>query len=339
MAKIFSAYTSTVRKMIKDYNAELYKFFCEQNIEELWTNHDNWNGGIDFYNIIINIPVEVFSQFRKSGIVEDIEKTIDGFYDDAMRGEDGSLQISGVFLKPQADNVSVFGDNSDDSMWKPGLYRLFISDLSTYKVAASNLKQCIQDYGIDCFVAHEDITPSKEWEMEIEKALFTMDALCAIVVPDFIKSQWCDQEIGIALGQRKQVFAINKGAVPYGFFGRYQALKSKDKNASQMAYDVWKAISTNNNTKHTYLNKLTALILTAPTSFDAVHLIEVLKQCENVDKRFIENIHDNYSSNNILNVSEVIDSINPVFQKYGFKELAIGSLPSAVRNDDEILPF
>lgn len=77
--------------------------------------------------------------------------------------------------------------------------------------------------------------------MEIEKALFTMDALCAIVVPDFIKSQWCDQEIGIALGQRKQVFAINKGAVPYGFFGRYQALKSK-KNASQMALEVWKAI-------------------------------------------------------------------------------------------------
>lgn len=339
MAKIFSAYTSTVRKMVKNYNSELYKFFCEQNIEELWTNHDNWNGGIDFYNIIINIPVEVFSQFRKNGIVEDIEKTIDGFYNDAMRGEDSSLQISGVFLKPQADNVSVFGDNFDDSMWKPGLYRLFISHLSINKESASYLKQCIQDYGIDCFVAHEDITPSKEWEMEIEKALFTMDALCAIVVPDFIKSQWCDQEVGIALGQRKQVFAINKGAVPYGFFGRYQALKSKDKNAIQMAHDVWKAISTNNNTKQTYLNKLIALILTATTSSDAIRLIGVLKQCENVDKRFIENIHDNYSSNNILNVPDVIDSINPMFQKYGLEELAIGSLPSAVRNDDEILPF
>ena len=338
MTKIFSAYTNTVRRMIKDYNAELYKFFCEPNIEEVWTSHDNWNGGIDFYNIVINIPVDFFGQLRKSGIVEEIEKAIDGFYSDAMRGGDESLRINKVFLKPQAENVSVFGDNSDDSMWRPGLYRLFISHLSENKSAASNLKQCLQGYGIDCFVAHEDITPSKEWEMEIEKALFTMDALCAIVVPDFIKSQWCDQEVGIALGQRKQVFAINKGAVPYGFFGRYQALKSKDKNALQMAHDVWEAISTNNNTKQTYINKLVTLILTATTSLDAVRLIEILNQCENVDKRFIENIYDNYSSNNILNTREVIDSINPIFQKYGLDNIAIG-LPEAVRDDDEILPF
>lgn len=338
MTNIFSAYTNTVRRMIKDYNTELYKFFCEPNIEELWTSHDNWNGGIDFYNILINIPVDFFGQLRKSGIVEEIEKTIDGFYSDAMRGGDESLRINKVFLKPQAEKVSVFGDNSDDSMWRPGLYRLFISHLSKYKVAASNLKQCLQSYGIDCFVAHEDITPSKEWQIEIEKALFTMDALCAIVVPGFINSRWCDQEVGIALGQRKMVFVIDKGKKPYGFFGRYQTLNSKNKNAHQMAYDVWKAISINDTTRQIYTNKLVALILTATTSSDAIRLIEILNQCENVDKRFIENIYDNYSSNSILNTREVIDSINPIFQKYGLNNIAIG-MPEAVRDDDEILPF
>ena len=337
MAKLFSVYTTTVRRMIKNYNAELYKFFCEQNIEEVWDSHDNWNGGIDFYNIVISIPVDFFVELSEKGVVEDLEKKIFRFYNDTMRGGDESLQISKVFLKPQADNVSVFGDNSDDSMWRPGLYRLFISHLSKDRVAASNLKQCLQGYGIDCFVAHEDITPSKEWEMEIEKALFTMDALCAIVVPDFIKSQWCDQEIGIALGQRKQVFAINKGAVPYGFFGRYQALKSK-KNASQMAYGVWKAICTNDNTKHSYINKLVTLILNVKTSSDAVRLIEILKQCTNVDKRFIENIHDNFITNSILNTREIIDVINPIFQKYGLKTLDI-SIPTVSWNDDKDLPF
>lgn len=338
MNKVFSSYTNTVRRMIKDYNAELYDFFCEQNIEEVWTHHDNWDGGIDFYNIILHIPVDFFVHLRKNGKVEEVEQTISGFYNDAMRGDIESLQISGVFLKPQADNVSVFGENLDDSMWRPGFFRLFISHLSTNKDAASNLKKWLLGYGIDCFVAHEDITPSKEWEEEIEKALFTMEALCAIVVPDFIKSQWCDQEVGIALGQRKQVFAINKGAVPYGFFGRYQALKSKNKRASQMAHDVWVTISTNNNTKQTYLNKLVSLILTTTTTSDAERLIDVLKQCVDVDKHFIENIHDNYSSNSILNTSEIIVSLNSIFKKYGLTEVTM-KWPETMWSDNEDLPF
>lgn len=337
MAKIFSTYTNTVRRMIKDYNAELYNFYCEQNIEEVWVNHDNWNGGIDFYNIVISVPVDFFGKLRKNGIVEEIEQRINDFYSDAMRGSDGSFQINNILLKPQADNISIFGDNMDDSMWKPGSFRLFISHLSTFKVSAYNLKQCLLSYGIDCFVAHEDITPSKEWEIEIEKALFTMDALCAIVVPDFIESKWCDQEVGIALGQRKQVFAINKGAIPYGFFGRYQALKSKNKNAHQVAIDVWTAIATNDKTKPIYLNKLVSLLLNATTLSDAGHLINILKQCKNVDKRFIESIHDNYISNSILNTSEIIDSINPIFQKYGLKTLIIRTLETI--NSDDILPF
>ena len=338
MNKVFSSYTNTVRRMIKDYNAELYNFFCEQNIEESWQYHDNFDGGVDVYDIVIHTPVEFFSQLRKKGIVEEIEKAINGFYDDAMRGGDMAIQIRRVFLRPQAEDVSVFGNDLDDSMWRHGCFRLFISHLSTNKDAASNLKKWLLGYGIDCFVAHEDITPSKEWEEEIEKALFTMDALCAIVVPDFIKSQWCDQEVGIALGQRKQVFAINKGAVPYGFFGRYQALKSKNKRASQMAYDVWVALSTNNNTKQTYLNKLVSLILTTTTTSEAERLIDVLKQCVDVDKHFIENIHDNYSSNSILNTSEIIVLLNPIFKKYGLKEVT-AKWTEAMWSDNEDLPF
>lgn len=65
MAKLFSVYTTTVRRMIKNYDAELYKFFCEQNIEEVWNSHDNWNGGIDFYNIVISIPVDYFVELSE----------------------------------------------------------------------------------------------------------------------------------------------------------------------------------------------------------------------------------------------------------------------------------
>ena len=127
MAKVFSSYTNVVRKMVRNYNVELYNYFSEQNIEESWVDHDNWNGGIDFYMIIIRVPVDYFENIRRRGVVEEIENTIGSFYNDAMRGDGESIQLRGVILKPIADDISVFGDNVDDSMWKPGHFRLFIS--------------------------------------------------------------------------------------------------------------------------------------------------------------------------------------------------------------------
>ncbi len=338
MTNLLSSYTRTVRKMLKEYNEELYDLFVDQNIDEVWLYHDNWNGGIDYYKIVVRVPVEFYAILRKRGIVEETENAIAGFYKDAMRGDGESIQLKDVFLKPSDDEIRTLGDNIDDSMWKPGFFRLFISHLSDNKIPASNLKQCLAKYGIDCFVAHEDIIPSKEWEIEIEKALFTMDALCAIVVPDFIKSQWCDQEVGIALGRRKLVISIDRGHVPYGFFGKYQALKSKDKSANEIACDVWTAIHTNEITKTTYFKKIVELILNAKNNNDAMHFISILGNCTEINKQHIENLHENWSSNSILFSSDVISSINPLFMKYGLTPITdISQL--ILPTDQEELPF
>lgn len=62
-----------------------------------------------------------------------------------------------------------------------------------------------------------------------------MDALCAIITPCFKGSDWCDQEVGMALGQRKLVIPVSKeNELPYGFFGKYQAIKSKGQNAKKL---------------------------------------------------------------------------------------------------------
>ena len=338
MKKEFATYTKTVRRMIKGFNSELYDLFCDQNIEEVWAYHDGWDGGVDFYDIVISVPVEFFENLRDKSILEETENRVLGYYNDAMRGDGESVQLRNVIFKPTAEDVSTFGENIDDSMWKPGYFRLFISHLSANKESASNLKCCLADYGIDCFVAHEDIVPSKEWEIEIEKALFTMDGLCAIVAPDFIKSLWCDQEVGIALGQRKLVVAINKGAVPYGFFGKYQALKSKNKNANTLAVDVWKAISTNEKTKTLYHNKLVSLILNSTDKLEAVHYIDVMKHCEGLSKQFVELLHENFKNNPLLNASSIVDSINLLFRKYGLAPIELVSNTNE-QIDYEDLPF
>lgn len=69
-----------------------------------------------------------------------------------------------------------------------GLFRLFISHISKEKIKATRLKECLVPYGISGFVAHEDIHPTLEWQDEIMRALFHMDAFIAMHTPGFSAS-------------------------------------------------------------------------------------------------------------------------------------------------------
>ncbi len=67
------------------------------------------------------------------------------------------------------------------SFWQTGLFRLFLSHTHVYKANAHRLKVALRKYSIDAFVAHDDIEPTKEWQLEIERALWTADALAALL--------------------------------------------------------------------------------------------------------------------------------------------------------------
>lgn len=333
----FSSFLPTVRALFDEFDAELSKYLVESNINEELVDHDNWNGGIDFYNIIVNVPVEVFKLLRNRDVVDQAEKKLDGCYAEAMRGEGESLQIRKVIFRPSTSEVFQLGDNHKDTMWRPGCFRLFISHLSENKESASNLKGSLQNYGIDGFVAHEDITPSKEWEKEIESALFSLDALCAIVVPKFVESEWCDQEIGIALGRRKLVFSIKKGNDPYGFLGKYQALPNQ-RNANDMAKEIMKTISTNEITKGEYFTKLVNLILNVSSESTALKFIQVISEAEYLDKQYVILLHDNYANNKTIMKENILDLSNRLFQKYSLSVIS-HSQPAKVFAYPSDLPF
>lgn len=337
MTNIFKSYTRTVQKLLQRYNKELASAFIDNNIEEIWQSSDNWNGGIDVYMIKLNLPIDLYCKLRNTNSIEEYETLIKSFYTDMMKGE-GSIRLSGVALSPRDDIQIDFGINTNDSMWKPGYFRLFISHVSANKESASNLKQGLLTYGIDCFVAHEDITPSKEWEIEVENGLFTMDALCAIVVPEFPESKWCDQEVGIALGQHKLVISINKGANPYGFFGKFQALKSK-KMVSEMALEVWKAISGNERTKDIYSAKLIELLLNVKNDSSCKGLLNVLDSYEDIDKYFIDTFHSHYNENEILMHALNLSMANQIFKRYALDEIIVKTQHWNEINDTDILPF
>lgn len=115
--------------------------------------------------------------------------------------------------------------------WSRSDFKVFISHVSAKKEAAAGLSRAISRFGFDGFVAHEDIEPTKEWSLEIRSALRTCDVLVAMISEGFRESQWCDQEIGAAVGRGIPVFSFYYEKEPHGFAGLYQGVKVLGKQA------------------------------------------------------------------------------------------------------------
>ena len=87
------------------------------------------------------------------------------------------------------------------------------------------MKEEIERFGCDVFVAHEDINPSQDWLEAIRKSLRECDAFIPLLTNSFASSDWTDQETGIATALDKTIVPIKIDHDPYGFIGKIQALK------------------------------------------------------------------------------------------------------------------
>jgi hypothetical protein len=117
-------------------------------------------------------------------------------------------------------------------------FRLFISHIAKHKDRATRLRDCLVPYAISGFVAHEDIHPTLEWQKEIERALYTMDAFLAIHTPGFKDSLWTQQEIGFAVGRGVKIISFKMGEDPTGFISKHQALARRSRTAEEIALEV-----------------------------------------------------------------------------------------------------
>src|ERR1041384_1587955 len=69
--------------------------------------------------------------------------------------------------------------------WRKGMLRVFVSHLATRRDVAGKLQEALLKFGVSCFIAHNDIEPTEEWQTQIETALATCDALVALLHKDF----------------------------------------------------------------------------------------------------------------------------------------------------------
>lgn len=130
-----------------------------------------------------------------------------------------------------------------EAIWTPGYFRLFLSHVSSLKKKTLALRKALANYQIAAFVAHADVTPTKEWQLQIELALRSMDGLVALLSEGFSRSNWTDQEVGYALGKGIFVLPIRVDVDPYGFLAKIQALSGKGKRPSALAGDIFALLS------------------------------------------------------------------------------------------------
>jgi TIR domain len=183
------------------------------------------------------------SQFKLQ-ITEDFNGSkFDYVIKSLQNGSDDKVYELATHLKI---NLEPTKSDLSPTFWEADYLRLFISHLATDKITANALKSSLHDYAISGFVAHSDIEPTKQWQDEIELALRTCDCLVALMIKDFHKSNWTDQEIGVVLGRDCLIIPVKMGQDPYGFIGKFQAMTFKDVDA--LAKNIFDSVVKNKKT-------------------------------------------------------------------------------------------
>ena len=149
-------------------------------------------------------------------------------------------------------------------------FRLFISHISKDKDKATRLKECLAPYAICGFVAHEDILPTLEWQTEIERALYSMDAFIAIHTEGFSASYWTQQEVGFAVGRSMKIISFKMGEDPTGFISKHQALARRRRTAEQIAREIDGILSADDRTAARLIEakKAKGLLRASPHALD-----------------------------------------------------------------------
>ena len=204
-------------------------------------DYDNWDGGTYAHAVHFLMPPEYFMLLDLDGLM-DVERLVRERLNHfvKVRGEriaevtievsEAPATVSAGVLPSREAHADLWGDAD--------FLRLFITHKSEYKERATEIRDACQEMGITCFVAHEDIEPTTEWQSEIERALQSMDALLALLTPDFHDSNWTDQEVGAAVGRQIPVIPVRSGRDPYGFIGKYQAIQGHQVAAPVLADQV-----------------------------------------------------------------------------------------------------
>lgn len=217
------------------------------------SSFDNWNGGTYGYTVQIRTSARRFAALadRVNQLESDIKARI-GHFARAYSNEHVDSVVITPAIEDPATNLQLA-----PSFWPAGHLRVFLSHAADYRAEAGNIASVLLDFGVQAFVAHDHIEPTREWENEIRIALSTCDAIGCLLTPAFPTSEWTNQEVGFAIGLGKLAIPVQLGCVPYGFMARYQGYQARQATPSDVALAIVKVLA---NHEITRLKMASALV-------------------------------------------------------------------------------
>ncbi len=251
-----------IPKNMDRYLAELSKLYAQngrRQLQEIVVNshiridencaYDNWNGGTHGHSLYLTIPEQLYLKAieNKDDFQNEIRECINKicnvrnefihevFLEMDFSGDQNWRKESGLLIEGQR----FVSSEAEKRIWSGDGFRIFLSHKAEVKGKVAELKESLKLFGISSFVAHEDILPTKEWQDEIENALFSMDAFVALMTENFHGSLWTDQEVGVAFGRGVPIISIKLGCNPYGFIGKFQALSCSWESAPKEIVLLW----------------------------------------------------------------------------------------------------
>lgn len=115
---------------------------------------------------------------------------------------------------------------------------VFFSHLTAHRELVGNVSKAVAHFGVQAFVAHDSIEPSREWQAVIEAGLDQCDAMVVFLHDKFSESSWCDQEVGWVMGRHRPVLPLWFDVPPYGFMGKLQAQRVGTMDTYQIADSI-----------------------------------------------------------------------------------------------------
>lgn len=265
--------------------------------------------------------------------------SLEGITDQALADLGEFLGLSALASNGSHHELGVVEVSDAHRIWSSApCFRLFVSHISAFKAEATKLKDALSAFGITAFVAHADIQPTKEWLEEILRALKTMDALAVLLVPDFHKSNWTDQEVGYALARNVPILPLKFSQDPYGFIGRFQALNCANISVQQTAHAIARLLIENSASQTAMADAVGRRLAKAGTYADARSLVELLEIPTSLPKATLDLVATAKSENDQVQDSwGVPDRITNLFQKHSYTELPQSMVTREVETDE--IPF
>lgn len=321
----------TVKDLLQSQGCKEESEILQLNNITIEKSYDSF--GNDYDIVVIEVQTDKYIALKKFKPIDKVEKLILSAFQEATKGGNTPAEVT---IRPNSNIQATLFESGTYQGWRNGYFRMFISHITSKKKQASRLKAVLEDYGITSFVAHEDINPTKEWQKEIQRALNSMDCMSAMLYDGFHQSNWCDQEVCIALGRNITVLPLLPDSDPYGFLGEYQGIKIKGMYPEALAKEIFKILCDNTNTRSKYLTCLTNLLLSSSSKNDALKWLSLIEEISNLDIDFWKNIQSHVNDNSVLLKTEVLDRLNKHFEFYNIPKIVKYVATTTNAND---LPF